>query len=370
MAIYYNEFDPFAAAWLKELIKDGLIADGIVDERSIADVQPEDLRGFTQCHFFAGIGGWSLAARLAGWSDDRPMWTGSPPCQPFSTAGNRKGQDDERHLWPVFFNLIRECAPSVVFGEQVASAIRTGWFDDLQNDMEAEGYATGMVVLPACSVGASHKRDRLWYFAERVDNANARRHEPEKGQVCPRRKLAELSKLADGMADTNESRQSAGEGRGEGCGNQTGHNPGRCGSNGGVADTIDKGSQGRLCGRQDSQRKDINRHSGCGVSASAVGDTEHDGSHEAEIGRSTGSCEAKGGMLEPERSDSLFWGSSEVIYCRDGKYRPIPTEPALFPLANGVSNRVGLLRGAGNAIVPQVAAEVIAAYMSVEAFND
>ena len=173
MSAYYNEFDPFAAEWLRELIKDGLIADGVVDERSIEDVDPKDIREFTQCHFFAGIGGWSYAARLARWSDDRPMWTGSPPCQPFSVAGNKKGQDDLRHLWPVFFNLIRECQPPVVFGEQVASAIRMDWFDDLQADMENEGYATGMVVLPANFVGAPHKRERLFYVAERMVNTNS-----------------------------------------------------------------------------------------------------------------------------------------------------------------------------------------------------
>jgi DNA (cytosine-5)-methyltransferase 1 len=159
---YYNEYDPFAVAWLRELIKDGLIPDGIVDERSIIDVTPEDLKGFTQCHFFCGIGGWSRALQIAGWSSDRPVWTGSPPCQPFSSAGNKKGKDDLRHLWPVFFNLIRECKPPTIFGEQVASAIRFGWLDDLQTDLEAEGYAAAAVVLPSGGIGAPHKRDRLY----------------------------------------------------------------------------------------------------------------------------------------------------------------------------------------------------------------
>jgi hypothetical protein len=88
---YYNEIDPKAAAWLRELIKQGHIADGVVDERSIVDVSPDELRGFTQCHFFAGIGVWSYALRSAGWADDRPVWTGSCPCQPFSSAGRRGG---------------------------------------------------------------------------------------------------------------------------------------------------------------------------------------------------------------------------------------------------------------------------------------
>src|SRR4051812_41930250 len=111
---YYNEIDTHAAAWLRELIKAGLIADGEVDERSIADVQPGDVRGFTQCHFFAGIGGWSYALRIAGWPDERHVWTGSCPCQPFSSAGAQAGGNDSRDLWPAWRVLIAECRPGVV----------------------------------------------------------------------------------------------------------------------------------------------------------------------------------------------------------------------------------------------------------------
>ena len=83
MSAYDNEIDPFAADWLRELIRAGHIAPGEVDTRSIEDVAPDDLAGFAQCHFFAGIGTWSYALRRAGWADDRPVWTGSCPCQPF-----------------------------------------------------------------------------------------------------------------------------------------------------------------------------------------------------------------------------------------------------------------------------------------------
>ena len=166
MTAYYNENDPFAAAWLRELIKAGSIAPGDVDERSIADVRPDDLRGYPQCHFFAGIGGWSHALRLADWDDARPVWTGSCPCQPFSAVGKQAGVKDDRHLWPEFFRLIRECRPDTVFGEQVASAIGHGWLDTVSADLEGESYAVGAVVLGAHSVGAPHLRQRLWFVGE------------------------------------------------------------------------------------------------------------------------------------------------------------------------------------------------------------
>jgi DNA (cytosine-5)-methyltransferase 1 len=132
---YYNEIDPFAAAWLRKLIKANLIAPGEVDERDMWDVVPGELVGFTQCHFFAGIGGWSYALRLAGFPDDRPVWTGSCPCQPFSTAGKGGGTSDERHLWPAFEWLIRQCQPYVIFSEQVASRLGREWFEIVALDL-------------------------------------------------------------------------------------------------------------------------------------------------------------------------------------------------------------------------------------------
>ena len=88
MSAYYNEIDPHAAAWLRNLISAGAIPPGDVDERSIADVGVDDLRGYRQWHFFAGVGVWAHALRRIGWPDDRPIATGSCPCPPFSVAGN------------------------------------------------------------------------------------------------------------------------------------------------------------------------------------------------------------------------------------------------------------------------------------------
>lgn len=157
---YYNEFDPYAAQWLRNLIAAGLLPAGDVD------VAPSDLAGFGQCHFFAGIGGWALAARLAGWPDDRELWTGSAPCQPFSVAGQGKAQADDRHLWPHLFRLASARRPAVLMGEQVAAAVGKDWLDGVFADLEGIGYACGAAVVPACAVGAPHRRDRLWLVAD------------------------------------------------------------------------------------------------------------------------------------------------------------------------------------------------------------
>ena len=165
VSAYYNEVEPFAAQWLRNLIQAGLIAPGEVDGRSIRDVRSSDLEGFTQAHFFAGIGIWSHAARAAGWADDRPLWTGSCPCQPFSNAGQGRGVDDERHLWPEFFRLIRERQPATVLGEQVSGRRGLEWLDLVASDMEGAGYAIAAADLCSAGVGSPNIRQRLYWMA-------------------------------------------------------------------------------------------------------------------------------------------------------------------------------------------------------------
>lgn len=174
MTAYYNEFDPKAAAWLRELIKEGVIAPGDVDERSILQVTPSDLHGYTQCHFFAGVGGWSYALHLARITDHRPVWTASCPCQPLSSAGLRQGDADERHLWPAFFNLIAECGPAEVIGEQVASGDGREWLAGIRADLEGMGYACGAADLCSAGIGAPNIRQRIYWVA----NANSDRRDP------------------------------------------------------------------------------------------------------------------------------------------------------------------------------------------------
>ena len=250
---YYNEIDPYAAQWLRNLITAGHIAPGIVDERSITDVKPADLAGYTQCHFFAGIGVWSHALRQSGWPDSRPVWTGSCPCQPFSAAGNQKGTTDDRHLWPVWFNLIRECRPPVIFGEQVEAAIRHGWLDLVQTDLEGEDYACGAVGIPAAGVGAPHIRQRLWFVAHAANNghfaANGLRKKIESPWKAGSHSVGQFARGGDnsGLADADSGRY---DGRAATAGQPEGASP-RLASGSKfdqLANDIDAGSQGRLPG--------------------------------------------------------------------------------------------------------------------------
>lgn len=206
-SIYYNEFNKDKCKAMALLMAEGIIPPGDIDDRPIQEVTENDVKGYTQCHFFAGWGGWAYALGLAGWPDGRPVWTGICPCQPFSSAGRQKGKADERHLWPEWLRLIRECGPSVCFGEQVESATAHGWLDDVYQGLESEGYAVGSAVLPACSVGAPHRRDRLWFVG---DNESDRRDEWEQDHG------GSSSGIQQGRAERPSDNVPLGNGNGQG----------------------------------------------------------------------------------------------------------------------------------------------------------
>jgi DNA (cytosine-5)-methyltransferase 1 len=162
---FYNDVDPYVTAWTRNLIAAGQIAAGVVDERSIRDLRAADVASYRQCHFFSGIGTWSRALRDAGWPDDVPVWSGSCPCGPWSQAGQKRGFDDEQHLWPEWFRLIRACRPPVVVGEQVASKDGLAWLDVVLADLEGAAYAVRAVDTCAAGYGAAHLRQRLYFVA-------------------------------------------------------------------------------------------------------------------------------------------------------------------------------------------------------------
>lgn len=294
---YYNDTDPKVCAWAKELIKAKLVPDGEVDCRSIEDVRPDEIKDFIQCHFFCGILGWPLALRLSGWPDDKPIWTGSCPCQPFSQAGQGKGVADERHLWPAFKWHIEQRKPPVVIGEQVASADGREWLAGVRADLEDLGYAVGSADLCAAGVGAPHIRQRLYWVADSGSGADNNGPDLQGAKHTEQRTIP-------------------------------------CGQQGGPAN-----GSGLVLPDSD----------GCG-----------EGSFATEAARHGDSAIAAG-----------FWSDFQLVHCRDGKTRRIAPESALFPLVDGLSYQLArrrsiiapLIRGPGNAIVPQVAAEFVKAYL-------
>lgn len=164
----------------------------------------------THGSLFSGIGGFDLAAEWMGWQNIfhcewnpfgqkvlKHYWpnaisyenicttdftvhrgkvdiiTGGFPCQPYSLAGKRKGKEDERHLWPQMLRTIREVEPSWIVGENVFGLVNWNHglvFHEVQSDLEAEGYEVFPFLLPACSVNAPHRRDRIWFVAHSKSN--------------------------------------------------------------------------------------------------------------------------------------------------------------------------------------------------------
>lgn len=286
MTAYYNEFDPKAADWLRELIREGLIAPGDVDTRDIRDVFPSDLEGYTQHHFFAGIGVWSAALRVAGWPDDREVWTASCPCQPFSAAGRGAGFADERHLWPAVFHLVNKCRPVRVFGEQVASKDGLTWLDLVQADMEDANYTFGAVDTCAAGFGAPHIRQRLYWMADRNDARLEGRRQSGRERTAQR--LTRPRGVVSGLA---------------------------------LADSI-PGRQGGADARGRHPRSDAETRTGFGS------------------GIRTGGSGPTNGL----------WRVADWLLCRDEKWRPVEPGTFPLADAGAFGNRVAELRGAGNAL--------------------
>ena len=379
MTAYYNEIDEYAAQWLRNLIAAGHIAPGDVDTRSITEVNPDDIKNYTQCHFFAGIGVWSYALRRAGWADSRPVWTGSCPCQPFSTAGKGAGFDDERHLWPVFGNLIRERRPAAVFGEQVASKDADAWIDLVQADLENMGYAFGAAPFPAAGVGAPHIRDRLYWMARdlRMGDSGSAGLEGHHRHGGDRNESGRYNAQSTGpvVATGGFGRVVfAAECDDEGNCPQCGDDFGDCECIGPTEDDVEYiWIDGELYGKRladtDSDRcqsriittttvgqRDTAVADGgfCGVA-----DAESTGFAHGRSGTILAKPSATGGKVSAATTSTLngFWRNADWLLCRDGKWRPV--EPGTFPLAHGITNRVGRLRAYGNAINAEAAVEFI-----------
>ena len=359
MEAYYNDIDAYCCDWLRNLAEAGEIPNGVIDERSIAEITGREVTGYTQCHFFAGIGGWPYALRLAGWPANEPVWTASCPCQPLSCAGKQRGEKDERHLWPELYRLISECKPPVIFGEQVASKDGVEWLDGISLDLEDIGYAVGAADLPAACVGAPHIRQRLFWVANAHGDGGRSRGTERQG---PERSAALVGAGGDGGVGLAD-------GTGPQSGGATAQAPGyrraveSTGS--GVADSQCDGGRRNESGRPAEGRTVDGRP---GARAGGLADAKRE---------RTGP-----GVAGEQGQTGQRWDRFAVVGCLDGKSRRVP-ESSVCPLAHGLPrsvgpgstreqrmglvaakrNRVGRLRGYGNAIVPELAAVFVRAVM-------
>jgi DNA (cytosine-5)-methyltransferase 1 len=307
----------------------------------------------THIDLFSGIGGFALAARWTGfrtvafcecepyaqrvlrkhWPDvpihddvrtfpgeryaGASLLTGGFPCQPFSLAGKRAGSGDDRFLWPAMVAVIEAVRPAWIIGENVPGIIGME-LDRCLSDLEAEGYESWPVVIPACAVDAKHRRDRVWIVAYR--------------------KQPRLQGHAGNGEDRNEPGRFGTEARGS-----TGE--------GGVCGDVAHTSGGQDDGRERGSMAGAEGQGRCvHAAADAGGEDVADTMREQWDGRSDGPCRWEREPLEALQ-DARRGGRQE-----DGL--PIP-ESLLGRVAHGVPARVDRLRGLGNAIVPQVAAELM-----------
>jgi len=300
---------------------------------------------------FNGIGGFQLAAHLVGWENvahvEIDEWcnkivkqhfpesecytdiknfnatkyngtidiiSGGFPCQPFSVAGKRKGKEDDRHLWPEMLRVIKEVEPSWIVGENVTGIIGMV-LEQVLSDLESAGYNTETFIIPACAVGALHKRDRLWIVA----HTNGKRWEDEQkenGQL-----------LCDRIRNGKTQKQKRNE--------------------------LERGTikHGAIL----SDTESIRREQPWNTRQRRTG-FENGSSNDGRALPNT-----NGTRCEELNSTTITEGKR--FYSGDAfegrNYWQV--EPGVGRVANGVSNRVDRIKGLGNAIVPQVALEIFRA---------
>ncbi len=318
---------------------------------------------------FSGIGGFDLAAQWMGWENKfhceinefgqkilKYYWpnaisysditktdftihrgsidilTGGFPCQPFSLAGKRKGTEDDRHLWPEMLRAIREIQPTWIVGENVYGIIN--WskglvFEQVQIDLEAEGYEVQSVILPACSLDAPHRRDRVWFVAYR----NIEQRERKEGGFQP--VTVDYGKIT---SNTRLQRQEIGEKQTAGIEQSSKKN---------VTNSKSEGLE-----RRNRTQRTIRFESRNKSKANADSDAE---------GR-------QGSNNSREFIEFRKDGTKQPVGLFQSAWKMFPTQSPLCSRNDGIPNRLdGItfpkwrnesIKGYGNAIVPQVAYQI------------
>ena len=360
----------------------------------------------THGSLFSGIGGFDLAAEWMGWENVfhcewnefgqkvlHHYWpkaiqynditktdftihrgkidilTGGFPCQPYSSAGKRKGKEDERHLWPQMLRAVREIQPRWVVGENVLGLVNWSGglvFHEVQADLEAAGYEVWPYVLPAVSVNAPHRRDRVWFVAYATGNGYKNGHKETGGEKRSSEQwgLQQFERMGrewltphpngNGLNQRNgNDEEQPGEGRKYALGNaDTGNEYGN------VADT--EGERTRELKSESSGRQD-RRFDNNGETWD-VADTGHTGLQGSQVNGSTGGIS--------KESDKF------TSRCVRSNWQNFPTQSPICSRNDGLSSELdGItfskwrnesIKAAGNAIVPQVVLQIFKAIEQYE----
>ena len=238
--------------------------------------------------------------------------TGGYPCQPFSVAGSQRGEKDKRHLWPEMFRLVKECRPTWVIGENVSGHIKLG-LDTVLEDLESEGYSTRAFSISASSVGANHKRERVWIVGHSQHNGSS--------SSTKSRSFKETSD--NNQEGKNEAGELAGAGR----------------SNGG-ADVEDT----RRTLRQGSLFETENENETGKENADQFERSSETSRNGISYTNGTGSQ-----GLRSERELRESQEERQISWERWGEF-----EPDVGRVAHGVPKRVDRLKGLGNSLVPAI----------------
>ena len=308
--------------------------------------------------------------------------TGGYPCQPFSVAGSQRGEKDKRHLWPEMFRLVKECRPTWVIGENVGGHIKLG-LDTVLEDLESEGYSTRAFSISASSIGANHKRERVWIVGHSQhdgSSSSTKSRSFEETSDNNQERKNETSELAgagrsNGGADVENTRRTRQQGsifKGKDA-NETGQEDAdqfersSSSSRSDVADTESKRTRkndeglrtrsGRASGRETTTVADTfsgnvetgrerQREIREGYTKERIPDNVASGNQVNKSSNTNGS-----GLQRLGSEHKLREGQEERSF---GWERWWELEPDVGRVANGVSKRMDRLKGLGNSLVPAI----------------
>ena len=313
--------------------------------------------------------------------DQIDIITGGYPCQPFSVAGKQKAEQDPRHLWPEYFRLVQECRPTWVIGENVGGHIKLG-LDTVLKDLESEGYSARTFSISASSIGANHKRERVWIIAnsnntrDRTSEYGIERKKQESITERQRRSQSQFSRYSETLADSNDrlSKQSNEEVR-----------TGRDTFDNGNSDMANSSSERLERHRREHELREDSEEGKVSRSSEDVANTRSEG---LKSSRATGKMGSKSKEEEGRRSQSSFLSTSSNSNVanserirQQGPGKPIGSsntetnsngktswfnhgsereegwwdlEPNVGRVAHGIPNRVDRLKSLGNSLIPHI----------------